>query len=119
MNTQETQKHKLKIISSNRKISMKMHKLKIKVQYCKSTQLKRGLKRGYYSESQMLKKRQHKFKSNVTDNISLSLMSIIQYKKLEKLFLWVQTVQTYLVKLLRISKGKPLSDITSEVVFAR
>jgi len=40
----------------------------------------------------MLKKRQHKFKSNVMDNISLSLMLIVQYKKLEKLFLWVQTV---------------------------
>jgi len=91
MNTQETQKHKLKIISSNRKISMKMHKLKIKIRYSKSTWLKWGLRGGYYSESQMLK-RQHKFKSNVMDNISLSLMSIIQYKKLEKLFLWVQTV---------------------------
>jgi hypothetical protein len=33
----ETQKHKLKIISSNRKISMKMHKLKIKIRYSKST----------------------------------------------------------------------------------
>jgi len=88
MNTQETQKHKLKIISSNRKISMKMHKLKIKYSTANQHSQNEVLRRGYYSESQMLKKRQHKFKSNVTDNISLS----IQYKKLEKLFLWVQTV---------------------------
>ena len=55
----------------------------------------------------MLKKRQHKFKSNVTDNISLS----IQYKKLEKLFLWVQTVQTYLVCDLESQKENPSATL--------
>ena len=46
-------------------------------------------------------------------------MSIIQYKKLEKLFLWgTNSLDIFGVRL-RISKRKPLSDITSEVVFAR
>ena len=56
-------------------------------------------------------KRLHKFKSNVTDNISLSLMSIIQYKKLEKLFLWVQTVQTHLVCYLESQKENPSATL--------